>query len=315
MSTLIVAPLQQGLLDLTRLWLRSLKVDALLASIPGALTLLWIGHTDVVAALQAVADAFQIPDPQGRSALGVLAARVELPDVIAMAFCLLITLACHTAIIRRQWRQLDSTGLLCVEAGLPAGARALLSTVVASLLYLALCFLSFSPTPWVMLDLASMQIPLLMKVLAALLFLSVAAIPTIWLSITLLPMPYLAALQGTSPIHLLPRSARLMRGHWWISSLYTSIPGTIYGSILLLIPFVVLIVSFWWLGGLRVDGPELDHLHWLTTTITASRWLLWPMDALLLPMIHASCLVALRQALPSQRIPPRPTTPLPTSPI
>ena len=65
----MVAGLQQGLLDLTRLWLRSLKVDALLAAIPGALTLLWIGHSDVAAVLQAVADAFQIPDPQGRSAL------------------------------------------------------------------------------------------------------------------------------------------------------------------------------------------------------------------------------------------------------
>ena len=311
----MVADLQQGLLDLTRLWLRSLKVDAILAAIPGALTLLWFGHSDLVAALRTVADAFQIPDPQGRSALGVLVSHIALTDVFAMAFCLLMTLACHTAIIRRQWRQLDSSGLLRIDAGLPAGARALLATVAASLLYLALCFLSFSPTPWVMLDLASMPIPLLMKLLAALLFLSVAAIPTMWLSIRLLPLPYLAALQGASPLRLLPRSVRLMRGRWWISSLYTSIPATIYGSILLLIPFVVLIVSFCWLGGLRVDGQELNHLHWLSTTITASRWLLWPMDALLLPMIHASCLVALRQALPSQHAPEaRTTTHPPTSP-
>lgn len=71
-----------------------------------------------------------------------------------------------------------------------------------------------------------------------------------------------------------------MRGRWSIGSLYASIAGTLYSSALLLIPFVVLLLVFWWQGGLNVDGPEVDHLHWLATTITASRWLLWPFDYL-----------------------------------
>ena len=105
-----------------------------------------------------------------------------------------------------------------------------------------------------------------------------------------------------------------MRGRWWISSLYTAIPGTLYTSVLLLVPFVVLILNFWWHGGLSLDGAEVDHLHWLSTTISASRWLLWPMDALLLPMIHASCLVTLQQALQHRalktpRLRPPPTFP------
>lgn len=59
-----------------------------------------------------------------------------------------------------------------------------------SLLYVGLCLVSIGPTPWVIMTLATLQIPLLM--LATLLFLSIAAIPAIWLSIALLPCPILA---------------------------------------------------------------------------------------------------------------------------
>jgi hypothetical protein len=311
---MMITHLQQGMLDLTRLWLRSLRGDALLAAIPGALALLWLGHTEVVTVLQAITDAFLTTDPQGRSALGVLVAQIPLSALVIGALLLVTTLTCHTVIIRRQWRQLDDTSLLTVDTRHLGVLGALVSMSACSLLYVGLCLVSIGPTPWVIMTLATLQIPLLMKVLAALLFLSIAAIPAIWLSIALLPLPYLGALSGAFPIGLLRRSVHLMRGRWWIGSLYASIAGTLYSSALLLIPFVVLLLVFWWQGGLNVDGPEVDHLHWLATTITASRWLLWPFDALLLPLIHASCLVVLRQALQASRNPPAPnTTHQPTS--
>lgn len=308
-----MSTLQQGMLDLTRLWLRGLRGDAGLAAVPGALALLWWPPTAVNALLQHIADAFQTVDPQGRSALGVVVARISAGD-LGIGLCwLLVALGCHTMIIRRQWRLLDVDGLMVIDTGLHATLRAMASSGVASVLYLTVCLASFALTPWLISALASLQIALLMKVFAALLFLSIAAIPAIWLSVRLLTLPYLAALRGDSPLGLLWWSWRLMRGRWWISSLYTAIPGTLYSSALLLVPFVVLILNFWWLGGLNLDGSEIDQLGWLGSTISISRWLLWPFDALLLPMIHASCLVALRQALQASHSFPAPdTTPRPT---
>lgn len=309
-----MSPLQQGMLDLTRLWLRGLRGDAGLAAIPGLLALLWWPPTAVSALLQHIADAFQDGDPQGRSALGVLAARIDAGDVGIGLCWLLVALGCHTVIIRRQWRLLDVDGLLVTHAGPRATIRAITSSCIASVLYLSVCLASFAPTPWLISTVARLQIPLLMQGLAALLLLSIAAIPAVWLSIRLLPLPYLAALRGGSPLDLLRWSWRLMRGRWWISSLFTAIPGTLYTSVLLLVPFLVLILTFWWLGGLSLDGAEVDHLHWLSTTISASRWLLWPMDALLLPMIHASCLVTLQQALQHRALKTPRLRPPPTSP-